>query len=121
VMTYGIEITGIDRIDIATAEIAVALRDGSPGKRDQHYYGEAQRLRDEIMQGTASLAADVLGALFSAADDDEAAAIESAAVRVGLFLKCRECGCGIGATGDLCQACGADLTGSAAAAAGEAG
>jgi hypothetical protein len=47
----GIEVTGNDRIDTATAEIAVALRDASPGGRDQSYYTEAQRLRDEIMQG----------------------------------------------------------------------
>lgn len=52
----GIEVTGNSRIDGATAEIAVALRDASPHLRDQYYYDEAMRLRDEIMAGTAELA-----------------------------------------------------------------
>jgi hypothetical protein len=51
-----INMTGNAWIDDATAEIAVALRDASPGKRDQHYYDEAMRLRDEIMGGAAELA-----------------------------------------------------------------
>jgi hypothetical protein len=52
----GITVTGQPDIDQATAEIAVALRDASPGKRDQHYYDEAARLRDAIMAGTRALA-----------------------------------------------------------------
>jgi len=52
----GITVTGNSQIDRATAEIAVALRNASPGKRDQHYYDEASRLRDEIMQGTMAMA-----------------------------------------------------------------
>jgi hypothetical protein len=47
-----IDRTGNARIDQATAELAVALRDADPGKRDQHYYDEAMRLRNEIMVGT---------------------------------------------------------------------
>jgi hypothetical protein len=43
--------TGNALIDTATAEIAGALRDGDPGKRDQYYYDEAMRLRDEIIAG----------------------------------------------------------------------
>lgn len=43
--------TGNPVIDQATAEIAVALRDASPGKRDQDYYDEASRLRDAILSG----------------------------------------------------------------------
>jgi hypothetical protein len=52
----GITITGQPDIDQATAEIAVALRDGRPGQRDQYYYDEAARLRDAIMTGTRALA-----------------------------------------------------------------
>ena len=44
--------TGNADIDTATAEIAVALRDAAPGKRDQEYYDEAMRLLDAIMKGT---------------------------------------------------------------------
>ena len=47
--------TGNASVDDATAEIALALRDGDPRKRDQHYYDEAMRLRDAIMQGTREL------------------------------------------------------------------
>ena len=49
-----------------------------------------------------------LAALFTAATDDEAAAIEAAAVEAGLLLKCQEedCGAGVGCPGDTCQACG---------------
>jgi hypothetical protein len=47
-----IRTTGHQDIDHATSEIAVALRDADPGKRDQHYYDEAMRLRDAIMRGT---------------------------------------------------------------------
>jgi len=54
---HGIAVTGQQDIDQAAAEIAVALRDGDPGKRDQHYYDEAARLRDAIMAGTRALAA----------------------------------------------------------------
>jgi hypothetical protein len=43
--------TGNPGVDQATAEIAVALRDASPGKRDQDYYNEAMRLRDAILSG----------------------------------------------------------------------
>jgi hypothetical protein len=50
-----IKTTGNDRIDRATAEIAVALRDASPGQREQCYYDEAMRLRDEIMAGQREL------------------------------------------------------------------
>jgi hypothetical protein len=53
----GIRTTGNDRIDMATAEIAVLVRDGriSPHVRwrDQDHYDEAMRLRDEIMAGAA--------------------------------------------------------------------
>lgn len=59
-----IRTTGNDRIDTATSEIAVALRDAQPVWHDQHYYDEAMRLRDEIMAGTTELrrelAAEVL-------------------------------------------------------------
>lgn len=48
--------TGNELIDQATAEIAGVLRDGDPGKRDQHYYDEAMRLRDEIIVGTLAQA-----------------------------------------------------------------
>ena len=50
-----IETTGNPRVDTAAAEIAVALRDASPGRREQSYYDEAIRLRDEIMRGTREL------------------------------------------------------------------
>jgi hypothetical protein len=47
--------TGNSRIDGATAEIAVHVRDGRVGSharyRDQDHYDEAMRLRDEILQG----------------------------------------------------------------------
>lgn len=46
--------TGCPRVDEATAEIAVALRDASPGRPDQHYYDEAMRLRDEILAGAGA-------------------------------------------------------------------
>ena len=52
----GIAVTGQPDIDQATAEIAVALRDADPGKREQSYYDEAARLRDAIMAGTRALA-----------------------------------------------------------------
>lgn len=51
--------TGNALIDHATAEIVLALRDASPGKRDQQYYDEAMRLRDDIIVG----ALDKAGAL----------------------------------------------------------
>jgi hypothetical protein len=47
----GIRTTGNDKIDTATAEIAITLRNAWPGKRDQTYYDEAMRLRDEILAG----------------------------------------------------------------------
>lgn len=50
-----IRTTGNGDVDTATAEIAVALGDADPGKSDQHYYDEAMRLRDQIMQGTRVL------------------------------------------------------------------
>jgi hypothetical protein len=51
-----IKTTGNEAVDTATAEIAVALRNASPGKRDQHYYDEAMRLRDEIRStGTSAM------------------------------------------------------------------
>ena len=59
----GIKTTGNSRIDTATAEIAVALRDarvGQPRYREQDHYDEAVRLRDEIMTGTRELPAPVL-------------------------------------------------------------
>jgi hypothetical protein len=56
-MTTGIAVTGNRRADDATSEIALALRDASPGKSDQYYYDEAMRLRDEILAGAAELAA----------------------------------------------------------------
>jgi hypothetical protein len=56
----GVNTTGNARIDGATAEIAIALRNASPGQRNQHYYDEAMSLRDEIMQGTAELNREVL-------------------------------------------------------------
>lgn len=46
-----IKTTGNPQIDTATAEIAVALRDGGFGRRDQDRYDEAMRLRDEILAG----------------------------------------------------------------------
>ena len=46
-----IKTTGNHLIDSATAEIAVALRDASPGQRDQEYYDQAARLRDDIIRG----------------------------------------------------------------------
>lgn len=49
-----IRTTGNPQIDTATAEIAVALRDGGFGRRDQDRYDEAMRLRDEILAGAAS-------------------------------------------------------------------
>lgn len=54
-MMAKINITGNADIDQATAEIALVLRDASPGQRDQQYYDEAMRLRDEIMAGTREL------------------------------------------------------------------
>src|ERR1700751_2903889 len=48
----GIKTTGNERIDTATAELALALRLSKPDKRDQDYYDEAMRLRDEMMTGT---------------------------------------------------------------------
>lgn len=54
-ITYGIRVTGNGEIDGATAEIAVALRDASPGQRDQEYYDAAMRLRDRIMAGAKTL------------------------------------------------------------------
>jgi hypothetical protein len=53
----GIDTTGNEEIDSATAEIALALRDARPGKCEQTYYDDAQRLRDAIMAGTRSMAA----------------------------------------------------------------
>jgi hypothetical protein len=47
-----IKVMGNSDIDTATAEIAVALRDADPGRRDQEYYDMAVRLRDDIMRGT---------------------------------------------------------------------
>jgi hypothetical protein len=47
-----INTTGNHRIDQATSELALALRDADPGQRDQHYYNEAERLRNEIIVGT---------------------------------------------------------------------
>ena len=57
----GITTTGNSRIDTATAEIAVALRDAAigldawPSTREQKFYDEAMRLRNEIMAGTREL------------------------------------------------------------------
>jgi hypothetical protein len=45
-----IRTTGNPDVDTATAEVAVALRDASPGKTDQYYYDEAMRLRDVILE-----------------------------------------------------------------------
>lgn len=53
-----IETTGNRQIDQATAEIALALRDANPGGRDQEYYEQAQRLRDEIRAGQQMLDAE---------------------------------------------------------------
>lgn len=47
--------TGNGRIDTATAELALALRAARPGKREQTYYDEAMRLRDEILAGAKVL------------------------------------------------------------------
>jgi hypothetical protein len=53
-----IEVTGNDRIDTATAEIAMHIRDGRIGShtrwREQDHYDEATRLRDEIMAGAVA-------------------------------------------------------------------
>jgi len=51
----GIEVTGNHQIDQAAAEIAVYLRDASPGLREQHYFDVAMELRDRIMAGTREL------------------------------------------------------------------
>lgn len=54
-------------------------------------------------------AARLLAELFAnASGDQEVYAIEDAAVRAGILLKCaaEECGLGVGAPGDACQACG---------------
>lgn len=52
----GITTTGNDRIDTATSEIAIALRDaGNPGQSEAYFYAEAMRLRDEIMAGAREL------------------------------------------------------------------
>ena len=40
-----VDTTGNPRIDSATAEIAILLRDANPGQRDQHYYDGAMELR----------------------------------------------------------------------------
>jgi len=50
-----INTTGNDDIDMATAEIALSLRDASPGQRQQEYYDMAESLRDAIMRGTREL------------------------------------------------------------------
>lgn len=60
-----IRITRNRLVDSATAEIAVALRDASPGHADAYYYQEAERLRDDIMLGTREI--DHQDALSSAA------------------------------------------------------
>lgn len=46
-----IQVTGNHSIDNATAEIAGALRDADPGRRDQAYYDHAMDLRDRILRG----------------------------------------------------------------------
>lgn len=47
-----IRVTGNDRIDTATAEIVLVLREGYALRlTEQGYYDEAMRLRDEIMAG----------------------------------------------------------------------
>ena len=55
-----IDTTGNDRIDGATSEIAVHIRDAriSPHVRwrEQEHYNEAMRLRDEIIVGTLAMA-----------------------------------------------------------------
>jgi hypothetical protein len=54
----GIATTGNSQVDTATAEIAVALRDGrgiGHGWREQDHCNEAMRLRDEIMAGTREM------------------------------------------------------------------
>lgn len=56
-----IKTTGNERIDDATAEIAVYLRRAEPGVREQLYYDEAMRLRDEILEGAAELVAKLRG------------------------------------------------------------
>lgn len=48
--------TGNALIDHATAEMALALRSGHPGHRDQYYYDWAMRLRDDIIAGALDLA-----------------------------------------------------------------
>ena len=50
-----IRTTGNRDIDGATGEIALALRAQCPGKRDQHYYDEAMRLRCHRWRARASL------------------------------------------------------------------
>lgn len=55
-----IKTTGNERIDTATAEIAVALRNSaiSPGSA-QYYYDEAMRLRNEIITGVLETVQDI--------------------------------------------------------------
>jgi hypothetical protein len=50
-MTTGIIVTGYDRVDTATAEIVVYIRDA--GQMEPFAKIEAQRLRDEIIAGLA--------------------------------------------------------------------
>jgi hypothetical protein len=52
----GIRTTGIEMTDSATSELAIVLRQADPGKRDQHYYDEAMRLRDAILGGKVTSA-----------------------------------------------------------------
>ena len=73
-----IKVTGNRGLDDAAAEIAIALRDARPGMRDQAYYDEAMRLRDEIMKGTRQLDAPGSLAVHFSADEIEALIITAA-------------------------------------------
>jgi len=54
-MMAQINTTGNDDIDMATAEIAVALSAEHPGSNNSYCYRLAERLRDAIMKGTREL------------------------------------------------------------------
>lgn len=70
------------------------------------------RVFELVPAGTVTAAA-LLGDLFAQCGTDrEVYAIEEAAISAGLLHHCPEpdCGAGVGAPGDLCQSCGAEIT-----------
>lgn len=54
----GIAVTGNEHVDVATSEIAVAIRGANPTWSEQQCYDEAMRLRNEIAEGTRELGND---------------------------------------------------------------